>query len=232
MPPHGIFPLQVVDLVIGELAVDHEKQVMWFPFHKFTNAGEALRSCALVSKKWASRSRAHLFEKVTVQGREGRPTLLPPPSILPHIKKLEVICSQQSSGFWPPHEPSIPDLLKVFLTAPSNVFELLGEHDQRVCIQEFIDARSTTLRTVEFKYCSLSTHNISDMVLGNHCIKRLHLADCNSERLPAGHPITDTPGLGARSNAVEPELYISGGGLGGLFYGHGHHDCSASVSVQ
>ena len=117
MPPHGTFSPQVVDLVIGELADCHENLPTWSP--RYTGAYEALRSCALVSKKWAARSRARLFVKVKVEVREGRPTLLPPPPILPFIKKLEVMCSEQSfTGYWPTEAASTPDLLKAFSTAP------------------------------------------------------------------------------------------------------------------
>jgi len=209
MLPHGRFPLQVVDLVIGQLADAHEHNIKLYPL-RYKGTCKTLRSCALTSKKWADRSRARLFEKVKVEVREGRPTLFPPPSILPHIKKLEVICSQQSFGsFWPPHEPSTPDLLNAFLTAPIERLRITrgALADQRVCIQGFIEAHSATLQTVEFDYCSLSTHNISDIVLGNRCIKRLHLADCNS---PPGCLTTDTPGPGTCSKVADLELYISG----------------------
>jgi len=212
MPPHGAFPPQVVDLVIGELADSHENYPTWSP--RYEGAYKALRSCALVSKKWAGRSRARLFEKVKVEVREGRPTLLPPPSILPHVKKLEVVCSQQSfTGYWPAETPSTPDLLKVFSTAPIERLGITGGAlaNQRVCIQEFIAAHSATLKTLEFKGCSLSAHNISDIVLGNRCIKRLHFVDSKSKDLSPGSPlITDTPGPGTCSKVAELELYISG----------------------
>ena len=93
MHPHGILPLQVVDLVIGELADAHERNLLLFS-HRYKGACKTLLSCALVSKKWAGRSRAHLFEEVKIEVCEGRPTLLPPPSILPYIKKLEILRSQ------------------------------------------------------------------------------------------------------------------------------------------
>jgi len=212
MSPHSVFPPQVVDLVIGELADSHENYPTWSP--RYTGAYEALRSCALVSKKWAGRSRVRLFEAVKVEVCEGRPALLPPPSILPYVRKLEVLCSPQSfTGYWPKEEPSTPDLLKAFSTAPIERLVITGGAlaNQRGCVQEFINAHSATLQTVGFKGCSLSAHNISDIVLGNRCVKRLHLTDCKSERLPPGRPlIADTPGPGARSKVAELELYISG----------------------
>ena len=164
-----------------------------------------------MSKKWAGRSRARLFEKVKVEVREGRSTLLPPPSILPSIKKLEVMCSEQSfTGYWPTEAASTPDLLKAFSTAPIECLGITGGAlaNQRDCIQEFIEAHSTTLKTVEFKGCSLSARNISDIVLGNRCIKRLYLVDCKSEHLPPGRTVK--PGPGTYSKAAELELYISG----------------------
>ena len=209
MSPHGIFPLQVVDLVIGELADAHEQQIRVFS-HRYIGPCKTPRSCALASKKWADRSRARLFEKVKVEVREGRSTLLPPPSILPYVKKLEVVCNKQPFAYRPPYEASTPDLLKAFLAAPVERLRITegALANQRVCIQEFIDAHSTTLQTVEFKYCSLSAYNISDIVLGNRCVKRLHLADCKSEHLSPGH--TDTPDPGTCSKAAALELYISG----------------------
>lgn len=212
MSPRETFSPQVVDLVIGELADSHENYPKWSPRYK--GAYEALRSCALVSKKWAGRSRVRLFENVKVEVCEGRPTLLPPPSILPYIKKLEILCTQQSfTGYWPTEVASTPDLLKAFPMAPIERLGITGGAlaNQRGCVQEFIDAHSSTLRTVEFKGCSLSGYNISDIVLGNRCIKRLHLVDCKSERLPPGRPfVADPPGPGTYSEPAELELHISG----------------------
>jgi len=213
MPLHGVFPQQIVDLVIGELADSHENYPTWSP--RYTGAYEALRSCALVSKKWAGCSRARLFEKVKVEVREGRPTLLPPPSILPYIKKLEVPFSQQSfTGCWPTEAASTPDLLKTFPTAPVEHLVITGRAlvDQRTSIQEFIDAHSTTLHTVEFKRCFLSPYNITDISLGRHRLKRLRLVSCISERCQIqGYPlVADTPDPDVHLKAVELELCISG----------------------
>jgi len=208
MPFQGSFPLQLVNLVAGEL-VAYRNDPTWSPHH--TGAYEALYACALVSKKWAGCSRAHLFKNVKIEVRgEGRPTLLPPRSILPYIKGLELLCSRQSfTGYWPTQEASTPDLLKAFSTAPIERLGITGGTlvAQRDCIQEFINAHSATLRKVEFRGCSLSAYNIADVILGHRCVKDLHLVDCQSERFPApGRPlITD-----ARSKVAELELHISG----------------------
>ena len=175
-----------------------------------TSVYETRHSCAPVSKKWAGRSRARLFEKVKVEVREGQPTLLPPRSILPSIK-FEVMCSNQSfTGYWPTEATSAPDLLKAFSMAPIERLGITGGAlaNQRDCIQEFIEAHSSTLKAVELKGCSLSAHNVSDIVLGNRCGKRLYLVDRKSEHLPPGR--TDAPDSGTCSKAAELELYISG----------------------
>ena len=213
MPPNGAFPPQVVDLVIGELADGHENYPTWSPRYK--GAYEALRACALVSKKWAGRSRTRLFEKVEVEVREGRPTLLPPPPILPYIKKLEILCTRRSfTGYWPTEVASVPELLQAFSVAPVERLGITGGAlaDQQVSIREFVNAHSATIQTVEFRGCLLSAENVADIVLGHRCIKRLHLVDCQSGGLPPpGHPhIMDAPGPGTRSNASGVELYVSG----------------------
>ena len=205
MPPQGAFPPQLVNLVIDELG-DAYRRSHNYPtiIRRRSSEYEALHACALVSKKWTIRSRAHLFRKVKVEVREGQPTLTPPTSILPCVKKLEIWC-----GDHPTQVASTADLLKVFSTSPIERLQITGGElaDKRVCIQECIHAHSATLRTVKFGGCSLSAPNIGDIVLGPNGLKRLHLNDCE---LSSGHPlIADTQNPGACLKAAELEFCIS-----------------------
>ena len=209
MSPHGAFPPQLVNLVIDEVGVAYQ----WNLKHSIFSGGgaserEALLSCALVSKKWTVRSRAHLFKEVKIEVREGQPTLTPPASVLPYIRTLELWC-----GHGHTQVPSTADLLKAFTTVPIEHLIITGVVlvDKRACIQECIAAHSGTLQTVEFKGCSISAYNVSDVVLGHPSLKRLHLTECECEQLPPpGRPlIADTPNPGACPKAVEMELCIS-----------------------
>jgi hypothetical protein len=204
------FPLQLVNQVIDELGHAYRDRSHPTFSPRRTGAYKALRTCTLVSKKWTVRSRGHLFKKVKIEVREGLPTLTPPTSILPYVKKLEVWCGHQ-----PTQATFTTDLSKTFSSAPVERLRITGGAlaGKRACIQEFISAHSTTLRAVKFNFCSLSPYNIADIVLGPHHLKRLRLDDCECEELPApGHPlIEDAPDPDACSKPVELELRISGG---------------------
>ena len=208
IPPHGAFPQELVDLVIDELADAYENN----PLHSSpcTDAYKALHACALVSKKCAVYSRMHLFRHVEIQVLEGRPTLPLPVSIQPYIKELGILCSPQLfAGCWPTQVASTLDFLKGFSAAPINRLGIAGGVlvNQRVYIQEFIDAHSATLRIVDFRSCSVSAHNIADIMLGHSCLKHFYLIDCKTQSLPP--PITDTPYSGTCSKAAELELLVT-----------------------
>ena len=203
MPTHGAFPLQLVNQVIDELGASHRWDDNCFAY-------TTLRACALVSKRWTAPSRAHLFRKVKIEGGKHKSTIAPPASILPYIKELEVYY-----GHRPAQPASIGEFLKAFVAAPIECLGITGGVlvNERVCIQETIDAHSATLHTVEFQSCSLSAHNITDIFLGRHHLRSLRLVDCTCHQLPSpGHPlVANVPGPSALSKAVELELGIFGG---------------------
>ena len=208
MSPHGAFSPQLVNLVIDEVGNAYQRSFKYRPYGRHrTDEHEALLSCTLVSKKWTVRSRAHLFKEVKIKVREGHPTPVPPASILPCIRELEVWC-----GNWPTQVDFTADL-KEFSTAPIECLGITGGvlADKRVCIQECIDAHSATLRTIEFKGCSLTVHNIGDIVLGRHSLKHLRLVDCRHQELPppGNTLIVDTLNPGTCLKTVELELCIS-----------------------
>jgi len=214
MPPREAFPPQVVNLVIDELGDAYQN------CHRNSiesvDPFEALCACTLVSRKWADRSRAHLFNTVEIHVPEGEAAPTPPPAILPHVKKLEVLYSEMSySSYWPVQVPSIPDLLRAFSAAPIESLGIIGAElaNQRVSIREFIDAHSATLQTVKFEGCLLSAYNISDVVLGRYRPKRLRLVDCacGQPQPPGKPPVVNTPNPSGGSKTAELELSISGG---------------------
>ena len=125
--------------------------------HRYTS----LHTCSLVSKKWTVCSRAHLFRKVKIQVREGRPALTPPTFILPYIEKLDISTSQIF-----PSE----DLLQAFSTAPIEHLKITGGvlADERDYIQELFAVHSSMLRLLEFDSCLFSPYNIIVMV-GRRC---------------------------------------------------------------
>jgi len=210
MSPHGTFPLQLVNQVLDELGDTHRNRYYTKSAPYRAGASEALRACALVSKKWTARSRAQLFKEVNIKVGKGQPTITPPPPILPYIKELGI-----SYGFEPTKAASIADLLKAFTAAPIERLGITGGvlDNKRACIQECINAHSTTLHTVEFRHCSISACNIADIVLRPHRLKTLRLIACKCEGLPPpGRPlIADTPEPDSRSKAVELELSLTEG---------------------
>ena len=153
MSQHGAFPPHLVNLVIDELGNSYQSRSSLAHPLESASTYKALCKCALVSKKWTVRSQAHLFESVKIDVRKGQPTLPPPGPVLPYIKHLDI---------WYGHRPtpsaSTADLLKLFSAAPIERLAITGGVlvDKRVCIQEFIGARSATLQTINLNYCSLS----------------------------------------------------------------------------
>ena len=210
MSPHGAFPPQLVNLVIDEL--NHTYQNRKYPSFApdRVKAYKTLHACALVSKKWTARSRAHLFEKVRIETQEGRPIPTPPAPILLYIKRLEIRCGRRATQV-----DSTAELLKAFSTSPIEHLGITGGvlADKRIYIQEFIAGHSATLHTVKFKDCSLSAHNIGDIVLGRHNLKCLQLVYCECEelQLPDNPLTTDISDPGAHPKATELELSITGG---------------------
>ena len=206
MSPRGTLPLELVDQAIDELGEaylydrDRYRRIL-----DHGNAYEALRACALVSRKWTVRSRAHMFRKVEVRGSGFQPTVTPPASILPYVKELEILCGDP---------PSVADLLEAFVTAPVERLVIAGGVliDERACVREYVDTHSATLRTVEFRGCLVSACNITDIVLGRHRLRSLRLVDCGCDELPLpGHPlITDTQDPNTRLKPSELELSIFG----------------------
>lgn len=200
-----VFPPQVINLVIDELGDAHWNSSDFS--RRRVGAYEALRACALVSKKWTISSRSNLFRKVKIEVHNGQPPRTPLAPILPYIKELEI-----SSGYQPTQIASIAGLLKTFSMSPIEQLGITGGElaDKRDCIQEFIVAHSATLRTVEFQNCSVSAYNIMDIAMGRYGLERLRLVDCTTERPSPGHPpIADTQNPGAHSKASDLELCIS-----------------------
>lgn len=212
MSAHGAFSPQLVNQVIDELGEAYHWDRDRFPhFTRPCDSYKALRACTLVSKRWLARSRVHLFRRVKIDGAKYEPTIdIPPASILPYIKELEIYYDYQ-----PTQTTSIANVLQAFTAAPIECLGITGGvlDDKRACIQESVDAHSATLQTVEFQSCSLSAYNIADILLGHHRLRNLRLVDCKREKLPPpGQPlIADTPDPG--SKVVELELHISGGDI-------------------
>ena len=207
MSPPGQFPPELVGRVIDELGGAYRRHPS---IPSGTSAYTALRACSLVSKKWIPRSRAHMFRKVKIREDKGQLTITPPAFVLPYVKKLEV-----DSSYQPRVEvSSIPDLLNAFAAAPIECLKITGGTlvDKRACIKEFIDAHSTTLRKIKFQHCSLSAHNITDVILDRRLVEILCLADCELENLPPGRlRITGKPASGQPPEPSGLELRISGG---------------------
>ena len=177
MSPHRTLPQELVDQIIDELGdafrdPDYTKR----SDHRI-NAYEALHACALVSKNWTGRSRAHLFREVKIRGDEDGLCLIPPQSLMPYIEKLRIQLRCQNYRLFPS-----PDLLIPFYTAPITYLGITGgvfAIEARACLAECIAALSATLQTVIFKSCSLSLHMIVDTVLAHPDLKRLHLHSCD-----------------------------------------------------
>jgi hypothetical protein len=203
-----MFPLELVHQVIDELGEAHRRNLGYSSVHS-GDGYKALKACSLVSKRWISHSRAHMFKYVKIEEYEDQPAITPPASILPYVKVVKIYYHYR-----PSQGPSTPDLLKAFATAQIQYLGITGAvlSDKRACIQEFIETHSATLQTVKFDSCSLSAYNIADIVLGHHRLRRLRLNYCECEPLPPPRRplVTDAPDPDTRSKAVELELRLSG----------------------
>lgn len=195
MHPHGTLPLELVDQVIDELGEAFRKGHF--------NARPALLACSLVSKTWTVRSRSHMFRRVEINGRKVKPTSTPA-SIVQYVKELEVLYY----GKTPAQTASIADFLKAFATAPIECLRIMGMmlFDKRTCILECIEAHFATLERLEFQHCSLSPHNISDIVLGRHRLESLSLISCGS----TGQRSSPPGGPDTHLKPSDMELCISG----------------------
>ena len=161
MPLHKELPLELVHQVIDEFGEAFRRCGRYTYDHGV--AYRVLLACTLVSKRWAARSRMHIFRKVTIQGGDIQPAAAPPLPILPYIKDLEILAYDSQSTETVP----IADLLKAFITAPIESLTITEATlvDGRGCIQECITARST-LQTVEFHQCTISAYDIADILSG------------------------------------------------------------------
>jgi len=200
MSPHRALPQELVDQVIDELCdayrdADHDKR----SDHRL-DAYKALHACALISKNWTSRSRAHLFREVKIRGDEEGLFAIPPDSIMPYIEKLKIQLESQHYRLFPSKR-----LLTPFHTAPITYLGITGgvlTTKARVCLVECAIALSATLQTMAFKSCSLSLHLVLDIVLAHPGLKRLHLICCS-----IGITIV-IPRPGTRSEASGMELGV------------------------
>jgi len=223
MPPRRTLPQELVDKFIDELGdayrdPDHTKHSN----HRIT-ACQTLHACALVSKNWTDRSRAHLFGDVKIgMDKYGLVSLIPPQSLMPYIKKLRI---QLRYRHYLVH-PS-PDLLIPFYTAPIAYLGIAGgifDADTRACLAECITALSATLQTVAFKSCTLSLRIIIDILLAHSGLKHLHLYSCILKPATGG-PLVP-PRLSERPGASGRELGVFSRPL------TGDHDLTVAAVAQ
>ena len=203
MSPHGGLPQELVDQVIDEfgdayLDPHHDKR----SDHRL-GAYKALHACAMVSRDWTGRSRAHLFREVKIRGDEEGLFAMPPDSFMPYIEKLKIQLQSQHFRLFPS-----PDLLTPFHTAPITYLGITGGalENARVCLVECIVALSATLQTTVFKSCSLSLHLIVDVVSAHPGLKRLHLLGCTIR--PARPDPSVAPRPGMDSEVLDLELGV------------------------
>ena len=204
MSPRGVLPQELVDQVIDEFGdayrdPDHDKR----SDHRL-NASKALHACALISRNWTGRSRAHLFREVKITGDEEGLFAMPPDLLMPYIEKLKIQLESQCYRLFPS-----PDLLTPFHTAPITYLGITGgvlTTDARACLVECIIALSATLQTVVFKSCSLSLRLIPEIVLAHPGLKRLHLLCCSIGPPRPRHFVVPRPGM--RSEVSDLELGV------------------------
>ena len=202
----GTFPPELVHRVVDELGEEyHESGCLARGY-----AYEVLRTCALVSKRWTFHSRKHIFKKVRIDPDKHNSAVAPPASILPCIKELEIFYA-----YTPTQGTSIADVLKTFVAAPVERLRITGIvlFEATAHIQEFIEAHSATLQTVELQSCSLSASGVVAVLLGRRHLKILRFIDCHCKDLPLPEqpPIADTPDPKTCSKAVGLELSITEG---------------------
>ena len=188
-------PQELVDKIIDELGEeyrdpDHKKR----PDDLVRVAGEALHACALIAKNWTGRSRVHLFKEVEVRADDIDSSLIPPAALMRYITKLEM---QLQFGRF--RLPPSTDRPTPFYAAPivrlGVTRGVLGPG--RAHFVEFITALSATLQTVTFKYCTLPTNMIHDIVLAHPGLKQLYLYGCETESASSDDP------TGSRSSTLQ-----------------------------
>ena len=204
MSSHGGLPQELVDQVIDELAnacldPDRDKRS-----DHHIDAREALHACALVSKNWTGRSRAHLFREVNIKGDDDGLCLLPPPSLMPYVTNLKIQLRCQHYRLFPSR-----DLVTPFHTAPITHFGIedgVLATEARVCLVECITALSAALQTVTFKSCSLSPRLINEIVFAHPGLGRLHLLSCDLEHIGPDRSTISLPWM--RSKGPDLELRV------------------------
>jgi len=204
MPPHRTLPQELVDQIIDELGDAYRDPDRGKRSDHRIDACEALHACALVSRNWTGRSRAHLCREVKISGDEDCLYLIPPQSLMPYIEKLRIQLRCQNYRLFPSS-----DLFSPFYTAPIAYLGITGgvfATEAQACLGECIAALSATLQTVIFKSSSLSLRVIIDIVLAHPGLKRLHLHSCDLK--PAeGDPFV-LPRLGECSETPILELGV------------------------
>ena len=206
MPSFRPLPQELVDKILDELGEDYQ-----VPDHKkcpddhIRVTGEALHACALVSKNWTGRSRAHLFKKVKVRGDDIGSFRIPPETIMPHITKLKIQLRSEKYRLFPSTE-----LLTPFYASPIVCLRITEGTlaPGRAYLVEFISALSATLQTVTFKSCTLSPDLIHDTVLAHPGLEQLHLRGCEVRSTNSDNP---TMSHSSASHSVSLELGVFGG---------------------
>ena len=190
--PHITLPQELVDKIIDELGDAYLDHDYFKRSDRRVHAGKALHACALVSKRWIDRSRAHLFKEVKIRAREGN-LCIPPRFLFQYVKRLTL---------WTRFELLQPihasTLSKTFATSPITHLGITGGvfRDAEFCLQECITTFSATLQTITLKTCTLSVHHILDLVLAHPDLKRLCLRDCCLwQDISPDHPLITDPGM-------------------------------------
>ena len=215
MPPRRTLPQELVDKIIDELGDAYRDPDHARLSNRRINACQTLHTCALVSKNWTGRSRAHLFRGIRIRvDKDGLVYLIPPQSLMPHIKKLRIQLWCRNNRVY-----SSPDLLIPFYTAPIAYLGFAGgifDAETRACLAECITALSATLQTVVFKSCTLPLRIITDILLAHSDLKHLYLHSCILKPASGG-PLVP-PRLSERPGASARELGVFSRPLTG---GHG-----------
>lgn len=196
MYPHRTFPQELVDKIIDELGgayLDHDS----FKRSDYRiNAGKALHACALVSRRWTGRSRAHLFKEVKVRPHGDDLLPIPPQFLLPYVQRLTLSLPSE-----PPQLIHTTALSKAFLTSSIKCLGITRGHlnDAPARLLECIVAFSAALQTIRLKLCELSFHNILDLVSTYPQLKLLHFRGCHVKAIPPDFPLVidqgKAPGL-------------------------------------
>lgn len=205
MLSHGAIPQELIDQVIDELGnVYRDPNGHKRPDDRI-DASKALRACALTSKNWTGRSRAHLFREVKIRADEEGQFPVPSQSLMPYVEKLEIQLRFQRCRLFP-----APDLLTPFHTAPIAHLGIevgsLTTDGVRVSLMRCIVALSATLRTVSLHACLLSLRLFSDILSAHTDLERLYLHSCAFS--PADSVLPTIPRPGMRLGPSDLELCI------------------------